>query len=245
MNISIKNNNFGDFSENLRILLKDVHNTLNESLKYKNNKFDINIKVTHNSNDYYPMVYYQKEDDGSILVNLGLYNKDWARYVYQFAHEYCHIRTNYTKGREKYLWFEESVCEVASHYALRKMSKNWQKKPPYKNWKDYAINLKKYSDNIFSMKDLSEEDFKSFIQNNLSVLENGNPCDHRTEYKVIAKHLITYFEKSPNLWKAMTYWNKWDLNNSDTIKEAFTKWLNILPEELKKETKELIDAFQL
>ena len=47
------------------------------------------------------------------------------RYVsqaaYQFAHELCHMRIPFFVG-EDFRWFEESVCEMASHFFLRKLA---------------------------------------------------------------------------------------------------------------------------
>ena len=41
--------------------------------------------------------------------------------AYQFAHELCHMRIPFFVG-EDLRWFEESVCEMASHFFLKKLS---------------------------------------------------------------------------------------------------------------------------
>lgn len=42
----------------------------------------------------------------------------WSKYIYQFAHEYCHflIYDPLDGKLETTFWFEESVCELASMF---------------------------------------------------------------------------------------------------------------------------------
>ena len=49
----------------------------------------------------------------------------WCQWIYQFAHEYCHHIINGTMTGELsgLMWFEESVCELASMYNLNSLFK--------------------------------------------------------------------------------------------------------------------------
>ena len=46
------------------------------------------------------------------------------------------------KGTESNLWFEETICEVASLFALEKLALEWNQSAPYANWKPYAVEFK-------------------------------------------------------------------------------------------------------
>jgi hypothetical protein len=50
--------------------------------------------------------------------------------IYQFAHEFAHILSNYerhadSKVARQHEWFEEALCEVASLYALKRVGMQW------------------------------------------------------------------------------------------------------------------------
>jgi hypothetical protein len=48
------------------------------------------------------------------------------------------------KSYARQLWFEESLCETASFFALREVIHTWEKAPHYPNWNTYAPSLKSY-----------------------------------------------------------------------------------------------------
>ncbi len=41
----------------------------------------------------------------------------------------------------------------------------------------------------------------------------------------------------------MTYWNLWDLNDNDTIDDAFEKWVSVLPQDKVIVSQKIIKAF--
>ena len=92
-----------------------------------------------------PIAIYQRGPHGEYQVRLGTGDLFWAQHAYQFAHEFCHILCNYNDTAHRNKWFEESLCETASLFALRKMSKAWAVHPPYPNWKDYAKAFSAYA----------------------------------------------------------------------------------------------------
>lgn len=242
MSINIKTNNFLNTSViDLRVLLENVKKTLDNDMGI----FNDDIDIIHNPNNHFPFVYFKKGVNNQTIVNLGSYNQEWNKYSYQFAHEYCHIRTNCRLGGYKYSWFEESICEVASHYALKKMAKNWKTEAPYRNWNTYSKYLLLFSQKNINKKIYNKNQFKQFLKDKIISFETFN-IDHnlyRDDYKVIANKVLPYFEQDSRLWQAMTYWNKWDLDNEDTITEVFNKWLELLPDELKNSGHKLVDLF--
>jgi len=246
MSLNIKTNNFGNSSiKDLMALLNSVKQVLDKDM----GAFISAINIIHDPAEYYPQVYYQKDVNGEFIINLGSYNREWNRYAYQFAHEYCHIRTNYRFGGNRYSWFEESICEIASHYALKKMATLWKTNPPYNNWKDYSKELLLFSQyNIIKQKyGKSEHDsFPSWISEKRKFFDNNYSNDHtefRDDYKRIAYKILPYFEQNPELWNAITYWNLWDLAHNDTIDDAFQKWISVLPQDKFAISQKLIKAF--
>lgn len=51
----------------------------------------------------------------------------WSQTVYQLSHEMCHFAMHQTKRDRKFIlsWFEETVCEAVSLYALDFASREW------------------------------------------------------------------------------------------------------------------------
>ena len=84
-----------------------------------------------------PITLFHRNDRGEIVVRLDTEKTYWSQYAYQFAHEFCHVLCGFKPGYEGNKWFEETLCETASLYVMRGMSRTWKTSPPYANWKDY------------------------------------------------------------------------------------------------------------
>lgn len=81
-----------------------------------------------------PKVLYDRGAGGEYRVLLHARDTNWHLYVYEFAHEFCHIVANYDEpahgGVRLNQWFDESLCETASLFALDKLAGEWQSSPP-------------------------------------------------------------------------------------------------------------------
>jgi len=73
-----------------------------------------------------PITLYRRGPNGEYLVRLNTGDRHWAQHAYQFAHEFGHILANYDEHERRNKWFEESVCEMASLFVLRRMSETWK-----------------------------------------------------------------------------------------------------------------------
>jgi hypothetical protein len=154
-------------------------------------------------------------------VRLNTGDRLWAQHAFQFAHEFEHILCNYQPGASRNKWFEESICEVASLFALRRMSETWATTPPYPNWKSYASSLSKYADDRMKSSQLPQgetlgEWYRAHAD--LLVLDAIN----REHNLVVATALLAMFERQPEHWEAVTYLN--DDKPSESI--TFTVYLN-------------------
>ena len=83
-----------------------------------------------------PITLFRRNDRGEIVIRLDTEKTYWSQYAYQFAHEFCHVLCGLKAGDQRNKWFEETLCETASLYAMRAMSRTWKTSPPYANWKD-------------------------------------------------------------------------------------------------------------
>ena len=92
-----------------------------------------------------PIVLFRRGPEGEYYVRLNTGNTYWSQYAFQFAHEFGHVLCGYREGERCNKWFEESLCETASLFALRGMSLTWKSDPPYPNWKSYAPALRDYA----------------------------------------------------------------------------------------------------
>ena len=111
--------------------------------------------------------------NGLVLIYLGTKDLSWSQYSYQFSHELWHyiIDTDFPPKNDKFGWFEESLCELASLYTLNKMSITWQTNPPYPNWKDYSGSLKEYITNKLSEPENKiTKPFNEWLIDNIPVL---------------------------------------------------------------------------
>ena len=120
--------------------------------------------------------------------------------AYQFAHELCHMRIPFFVG-EDLRWFEESVCEMASHFFLRKLSLELtnEKYNDYPALQKYAHKFSEYSAQI--LEGAKEIDLTSERQIRRFTLN----CYLRDENLYVAKLLLPIFEKNPGLWEAVLY----------------------------------------
>ena len=80
-----------------------------------------------------PMVLFEKDKDGEYVVQLSARDGRWYQFIYQFGHELCHIYSNFDNKEvvggavvRSNQWFEESLCEAAALYTLRKTASNWE-----------------------------------------------------------------------------------------------------------------------
>ncbi|HYF00449.1 MAG TPA: hypothetical protein VEJ18_16135, partial [Planctomycetota bacterium] len=157
------------------------------------------ISLTH-SPDKGPMVIYGRGGKGERRVLLSPKDTYWARFAYQFAHELAHILCGYRDGDPSNQWFEESVCEAASLFALRRMAEAWKTRPPYANWKGYADELARYADERIASVPPRRESLARWYRGHELLLREK--ADDRPKNQVVAVALLELLEKDPSGWRA-------------------------------------------
>ena len=153
-----------------------------------------------------PIVLYRRGPGGAYQVRLNTTNRRWAQYAFQFAHEFCHILCRYTAKEKANKWFEESVCETASLFALRRMAEVWRRRPPYPNWRSYAPHLREYAEDRLRRARLpAGTTLAEWYRAHADYLRE-HPCD-RDKNLVVAGALLPLFEEAPDRWAAVEHLN--------------------------------------
>jgi len=177
-----------------------------------------------------PVFNYNIGDDQHVRVLLNTGGNLWAQMAYQFAHEFCHLLCN--PGDQKIqMWFQETLCEMASRFVLSRMAETWKTSPPYPNWKDYSVSLREYLDNLQKNNRLPEgKTLAQWYCDNVEALR-ANSID-RPRNNVVAAELWKMLDAQPEHWGAVTYYPRGQLK-PNTFDEFLRVWQRDCPEKHK------------
>jgi hypothetical protein len=201
----------------------------------------------------HPQVFYEKSARGEFIVRLTAKDRRWAQYAYQFAHEFCHILARFDNKDVEHArlvaphqWFEETLCELSSVYALRHMAIAWKSAPPVPEWLDYAPAFAQFAETVLSRQahdEAAKEDLAGWYARHEQALADDPYQWQRNE--VFACLLLPFFERNPGSWASVGYLN----SERRAAKEPFIKylqsWRRALPPGQRVIADEIIDAFRL
>ncbi len=191
-----------------------------------------------------PITLFRRGPNGEYLVRLNTGDRLWAQHAYQFAHEFGHILANYDEYERPNKWFEESICEMASIFALRRMSETWKVRPPYPNWKDYSPALANYADERMRTAPLPPgKTLAQWYSENESQLRQ-EPC-LRDKNTVVAVALLPLFEKQPESWEAITWLNDGAPHGTRTFARYLGDWCAHVPEKLRPLVRQIARKFAI
>lgn len=212
------------------------------AVHFKEAKFDIEpIRIRHDKSG--PIVLYQRSLRGELIVQLSANGTYWCQHAYQIAHEFCHILCRFKPGDRSNLWFEESLCELASIYAMRQMAITWKTAAPYPNWRDYSKSLKSYADDVTKKHALPEgTEFAAWFQENQAQLRK-NPTQRELN-GIVAVQLLPQFEKAPEGWRALQFLNQGRTKQEQTFREYLEAWHDNTPEKLRPFVEGIIEEFK-
>jgi hypothetical protein len=149
-----------------------------------------------------PIVLFNRGKNGEFRVRLNTGERYWSQYSFQFAHEFCHILCNPVDDDTSNKWFEESLCEMASLFALRRMGETWKTDPPYPNWRGYAPALRKYADDRIEKASLpADQNLAAWYREHEAALRREPTQRELNEVAAVA--LLPLFEKEPAHWQAV------------------------------------------
>jgi len=189
-----------------------------------------------------PIVLFGRGPNGEYRVRLDTGETYWCQYAFQFAHEFCHILCNYLEDDQSNKWFEESLCEMASLFAIRRMAESWKTRPPYPNWKGYASSLRKYADDrLAEIKLPAGTTLAEWYKANEAELRK-EPC-LRDKNRVVAGVLLPLFEKSPEHWEAVTWLNPPKPQGRLSFQQYLEAWQTRCPEKHRAFVRQIARQF--
>ena len=204
---------------------------------------DHGIALIHVGGGSGPVVFYQRAADGGYQVRLNTRDTYWAQYAFQFAHEVGHILCGYDAVQSGNHFLEESICEAASLFALRRMAETWKDRPPYPNWAGYAPHLRRYAqDRIDAAKLPPGQSLADWYRANADALR-ANATD-REKNLVIAAALLPLFEADPtSAWSAVRRLNANEPAEPTPFDQHLRRWHAQTPEPHRPFVRQLAAAF--
>jgi hypothetical protein len=179
------------------------------------------IYVRRNKNG--PIALFKRNLRGQVIIELNTGDRFWCQYAYQMAHEFCHVICRFRPGSQRNLWFEESLCELASIFSLRAMARDWKTNAPYPNWKSYSKAIHEYVGDLEKQHTMPDGmDLAQFYRKNADAL-SANPTNRPANGRV-ALALLTCFETNPEHWPAVAYLNSGEAKNDISFVNYLRNW---------------------
>ncbi|MDA8975002.1 hypothetical protein N9F50_00285 [Akkermansiaceae bacterium] len=167
-----------------------------------------------------PLTLFDRSPRGEVIIKLDVQGRYWSQMIYQFAHELTHIRAGFRLDGQENKWFEETLCETASLYTLRKLTLTWRDHP---HFGDYRHKLADYAQKIITTREkVTLESLPAFYQKHKIALRK-NP-KNRPINGAIAAALLPLFEIGPERWNSLTTLNKTTAKKDLTFPAYFLKW---------------------
>jgi hypothetical protein len=210
-----------------------------------------NIDVYHRAD--HPQTDSRRVVGNRIAIGLTVRDNHWAQYSFQFAHECCHALINYSNDdrglardrRYANLWLEESLCETASLFTLRALSRSWLIAPPYAAWRNYAPWFSAYADERLALPEHHLPAGTSFAvwfrANEPALRQDSTRRDRNT---IVAAQLLPIFEKEPRGWATLAFFSRAE-NPKESLSQYFTKWRSASPRELQLFITKLAAVFEV
>ncbi len=154
----------------------------------------------------------------------------WSKCVYQFSHELCHVLANFDRCRgHKHKWFEESICEMASLYVLRRLSVVWRVNPPPTiiGAVQYASSYATYVDNFAAKYDVPPRgELDEWLASNIPAMEKNSTI--RDLNAIVSLSLLDCFLKDSVLWREIGHLNLWNSHDDETFEDYLESWEEVL-----------------
>lgn len=198
-----------------------------------------------------PAVLFEKGPGGEYLVELSARDGRWYLFAYQFSHELCHIYSNYDhkislngEAVSANQWFEESLCEAAALYTLRRLAATWETSPPAAKWIGYAETFARFSERLFSEPHRQlppNHTLAAWYREHQEELR-ANPY-LREKDEVVSNLLLGLFEQNPDDWGAIAYLNAEMTDPADGFEQYLDAWCQACPERYRRITEQIMALF--
>ena len=199
-----------------------------------------------------PRILPDKSRDGAYQVVLDVQDTRWDQFTYQFSHELCHVFTNY-EHREigsgstprDHQWFEETLCEAVSLFALKQVASRWELSPPSPGWEEYSSAFREYADRLLSERHrhwLAKESLAEWYRENRQDLDRNPYLREKNEF--LANRLLTLLESTPGSLESIAYLNLEGALSAKTLKAYLESWYSCCPEKYRAFIGQVIALFE-
>lgn len=207
----------------------------------------LNIRVVPRGTS--PRVLYERGPAGEYVVHLSARDQRWYQYAYQFAHELCHIVSNFDHkemvGDEAVAdnqWFEESLCETASLFTLKQLARHWTATPPAGQWAAQAPVFAAYAQYLQSEPHrlaATQAPARWYRENQAALRADPYLRDKNEQAAAL---LLPLFEQAPVRWQAIAYLNRHKAGAAQSFDAYLADWHAACPaahRELVRQTRAL------
>ena len=178
----------------------------------------------------WPVTLFDRGPVGEYRIELSASGGAPGPYIYEFAHEFCHVMSNFERHRHagakrSQQWFEEAVCEVASLYALKALASRWRRDAPSQELAAAAPGLMEIARRFQQERHrrlLPGTTLASWYRAVGSQLDS-NAYD-RDRNEIVANLMLPLFEENPDLWGAIAFLNL-DMHGT-TFQQYLQSWLD-------------------
>lgn len=182
-----------------------------------------------------PQTCFQRTAAGEIVVLLNV-ETGWhhCQRIYQFAHEYCHVRTNFRDEgagkKPRYLWMDEVFAQMTALWCLQELAARWVNGGSVPRAAEYAHHVTDYLNDCLSdvaIHPQGAEEFHAWVCSQQEALAADQY--RRSSNQAIAAWLLPLFVKYPELWRPLTKWNTWPiLPPGSDVHDSFDAWFGML-----------------
>jgi hypothetical protein len=197
-----------------------------------------------------PIVFYDKSAAGEYVVRLSARDGRWHQFVYQFAHELCHIYSNFdnkiARGGEVargHQWFEESVCEAAALATLRELAVAWRRAPPAAGFVGQGESLDALADYLLAETHRQRPGSITAWFRAHEVALSASPY-LRDKNEVVSNLLLPLFEQHPGGWRAIAYLNSDAEVAGLPFADYLEAWRRACPEAQRRLVQQIIALFR-
>lgn len=198
-----------------------------------------------------PMAFYDKSADGDYVIRLSARHSRWHQFVYQFSHELCHLYSNFDNKHARHgeighsnQWFEESVCEAAALYTVRRLAERWETEPPAPQFAGYGATLRALADYLLNEPHRhlsSSTSLASWFRSNQSELEESPYLRDKNE--VVANRMLPLFEQNPEAVGAIGYLNHDPEDAGRNFEDYLRAWKEACPPTQRGVVQQVIALF--
>ena len=210
-----------------------LYSVADELLSRLPTKLASTIVIIHTDSN--PVAMYERGPAGEYQIRLHARGENWHLYAYEFAHELCHILSNYDENTDATTikhnqWFEETLCETASLFVLKSLANTWESSPPEPKWSEAARKLRRFFDHLISESHRqlpAQTPLVSWLHENEDRLRNDPYMRNNNE--VVANLLLPLFQEDPQNWASLNYLNLDPSDARDSLEDYLHHWYQNAP----------------